>query len=272
MPDLTIDHKRVLAELLLELDDSVFAEQVVPDATAPHVQALLAEMGAGQPARVELRDDHLGLYGWPQDGVQVRIGVDGGAPRSGWRFREWPDVLLTAERHTVWQEPDGTLVDITPACTDEKVSLFVPDDSEPAKSAHFRVLYVSPDRSREIADRVAALKGGQRGYEERRAAKAGMSLYDWIAVKSFTDTLPEAIPAFAAACEAFTAKLARLPDLIESRPDDHDDIVDGEWHPDFETEVARDRLVDWHVARENRLADIEDGMDALGLTDTRVTA
>jgi hypothetical protein len=164
------------------------------------------------------------------------------------------------------------LVDVTPASTESPVSLFAPADTETLSGARYLVLHVSPDRSHEIAERVAALKGGQRAYEEKRAAKAGQSLTEWIAVKSFTDPLPGAIPAFARACDAFAAKLAQLPDLIELRPDEHDDIADGEWHPDWETERARDKLVDWHIAREERLIDIEDGLDTLGLADTRVSA
>lgn len=272
MPDPTIDHKRDLATVLLELDDDIFTGQVVPDTDAPHVRALLAELGAEAPLRIELRDDHLGLYGWPADGIQARIETDGGTMRNGWRLREWPDMLLTAEAHAVWDEPDGTLVDITPASTPGSLALFAPDPEARLGAARYCVLHVSPDRSQAIAERVAALKGGQRAYEARRAAKAGLSLIDWIAVKEFTDPLPEAIPAFIAACDAFTAKLARLPELIALRPDDHDDIADGEWHPDFETELARDKLADWHTAREARMMDIEAGMVALGLTDTRVPA
>ena len=273
MPDPTPDHKRGLSELLLELDDSIFAGQIVPDADSPDVRGFLAELGAGDPVRIELRDDHLGLYGWTDDGIRARIAEDGGAIRYGWRLREWPDILLTAERHAVWQEPDGALVDITPSGVgDATTSLFAPADTEALSGARYLVLHISPDRSAEIAARVAELKAGQRAYEEKRAAKAGQTLYDWIAVKSFTDPLPDAIPAFARACEAFTANLAQLPDLIDLRPEDYDDIADGKWHPDWETERARDKLMDWHIAREDRLIDIEVGLDTLGLADTRVAA
>ena len=270
MPELTIPHKQSLGDLLLELDDAVFGGQIVPSADSPHVQALLTGIGAGAPVRVEKRDDHLGTYGWAADGVRARMDVDGGFIRFGWRLRAWPDMLLTAERHAVWEEPDGTLVDITPAVTEEPASLFAPDDTEHASGARYRVLHVSPDRSREIAERVGSLKAGQRTYEERRAAKAGKSLHDWIGVKSFADPLVEAIPAFIAACEAFNAKLARLPDLIEPRPDDFNEADEGEWHPDWETEQARDKLIDWDLAREEAMMAIEEGMDALGMVDTRL--
>ena len=162
------------------------------------------------------------------------------------------------------------MVDIAPAVTDGTVTLFAPDASEHPPGARYRVLHVSPDRSEDIADRIAALKPGQRAYEERRAGKAGKSLHDWIGVKSFTDSLPEAIPAFIAACEAFTAKLTRLPDLIEPRPDDFNEADEGEWHPDWETEQARDKLIDWDLAREEAMMAIEEGMHALGMADTRL--
>jgi hypothetical protein len=231
---------------------------------------LLAEIGAGVPVRIEKRDDHLGLYGWPADGVRARIDVDGGAIRFGWRLREWPCMLLTAEYHAVWEEPDGKLVDIAPAVTNDSVTLFAPDVRENPPGARYRVLHVSPDRSQDIADRIASLTPGQRAYEERRAAKAGKSLHDWIRLKSFTDTLPEAIASFIAACDGFTAKLARLPDLIELRPNDFDEADEGAWHPDWETEPARDKLIDWDLAREEAMMAIEEGMDALGMADTRL--
>lgn len=272
MPEPTIVHKRDLSKCLLELDDNVFAGQIMPDAGAPHVRALLAEIGAGEPTQIELRFDHLGLYGWPADGVQARIDTDGGVMRLGWRLREWSGMLLIAEAHAIWEQPDGTLVDITPISTPGDWSLFAQDPAATRGIAHHSVLHVTLDRSAEIAARVASFKGGQRGYEERRAAKAGLSLTDWIAAKAFTDPLPEAIPAFIAACIAFTAKLSRLPDLIERRPDDYDDIADGAWHSDFETDLAQDKLVEWHLPREDRMLDIEAGMKALGLTDSRVPA
>ena len=270
MPDLTHQHKRDLGEVLLEFDELLLEGQIVPAIDSPDVLALLAEIGASEPIRIERREDHLGLYHWTEDGIRARMEADRGAIRHGWRLFEWPGILLTAVPHAVWQEPDGTLVDIAPAPIAATETLFAPDDLEPTASARYRVLHVSPDRSQGIADRVAALKAGQRSYEEKRAAKAGQSLVDWIAAKHFTDPLIEAIPAFIAACDAFTARLARLPDLIELRPDDYNEAAEGEWHPDWETEQARDKLVDWDMAREERAMDIEAGMHTLGLADTRV--
>ena len=95
------------------------------------VAAFVAELSPLPPVSVPLRDDSYGLYGWPADGVRDKIGADGGSIRFGWRLREWPNVLLTAEFHAVWVDPDGTLVDITPAVTGDAPSLFVPDPAYP---------------------------------------------------------------------------------------------------------------------------------------------
>lgn len=272
MPDLTEDHKRALDDALLIVDETLWDGFLPPSPDSPDVRALLTEIGAGEPMPIEHRDDHLAFYRWSADGVQARTAADGGAIRFGWRLLEWPNVLLTAEHIAVWEEPGGALVDITPTPIETPITVFAPSEREPTAAAHYRILHVSPDRTAEIADRVAALKGGQRAYEERRAAKAGQSLTEWIAVKHFTDPLIEAIPAFTAACDAFTAKLTRLPDLIELRPDDWSDAVDGEWQAEWELARALDKIEDWDILRQERLADIEDGLEMLGFTDTRVFA
>jgi hypothetical protein len=270
MAELSDYHKGALGDALLIVDEDLFEGHVVPAPDSPDVIALVADIGAGAPLLIERRDDHLGVYHWAADGIRARIAADGGAIRHGWRLLEWPNVLLTALYHPVWEEPGGALVDITPAPFAGSVSLFAPDDREPGQTARHRILHVSPDRSLETAERVATLKGGQRTYEERRAAKAGQSLTDWIAVKHFTDPLIAALPAFIAACDAFTAKLARLPELVDHKPDDWNDAAEGEWKLEWETEPAIEKLIAWDDIREERMMDIEDGMRTLRLADTRL--
>ncbi len=268
MPDLSDQHQRDLDDALLELDESLFVGFTVPAPDQADIRDFLAEIGAGEPATIERRDDHLGLYRWAAEGVQARIAADGGSIRFGWRVLAWPDMLLVAQPHAVWQDPDGILVDIAPACVDATETLFAPADSAPT-AARYKIVHVSPDRTADIAERVAGLKGGQRAYEERRAAKAGQSLHEWIGVKHFTDPLIAALPAFIAACDAFDAKLPRLPDLIEPRPEDYDEAKEDPWEPAWETELARDRLLDWDLARHEAMIALDDGLDALGIPDTR---
>ena len=268
MPDLSDQHQRDLDDALLELEESLFVGFTVPASDQPDIRAFVAEIGAGEPTTIERRDDHLGLYHWPAEGVHARIAADGGKVCFGWRLLAWPNMLLVAQPHAVWQDPDGSLVDIAPACINATETLFAAADSAPP-GARYKIVHVSPDRTAEIAKRVAALKGGQRAYEERRAAKAGQSLHEWIGIKHFTDPLIAALPAFIAACDAFEAKLPRLPGLIAPRPDDYDEAKEDPWEPAWETELARDHLLDWDSVRHEAMIAIEEGLDALGIEDTR---
>ena len=59
--------------------------------------------------------------------VQKKIEQDGGSCVNGWAIWQWANMLITAEAHSIWQSPEGTLVDITPHNHGEKTILFVPD-------------------------------------------------------------------------------------------------------------------------------------------------
>lgn len=59
--------------------------------------------------------------------VQKKITQDGGSYVNGWAIWQWANMLITAEAHSIWRNPDGALVDITPHNYGEKTILFVPD-------------------------------------------------------------------------------------------------------------------------------------------------
>ncbi len=225
MTELLHRHKQRLGTERLALDRRDFLLDVVPSMESDAVRAFAAEMGPVPPVLVPIREDEDGVYGWPADGVREKIGKHGGSIRFGWRLREWPAVLLTAEFHAVWVDPEGNLVDISPAATGVAPSLFVPDPTVPETfdfdqrpPTRYKVLHTGPDLTEPVAARVAQMKPGQRAYEERRAAKAGQTLEQWIRAKLPADPLREPIATFVAACQAFEAKLPGLPDLIASNP------------------------------------------------------
>ncbi len=226
MTELLHRHKLRLGERLNERDQWVFDGEIVPSTDTEAVQAFVAELSPVPAVVVPLRaDDEDGMYGWPADGIRRKISNHGGSIRFGWRLREWPQILLAAEFHAVWVDADGALVDITPAVTSGETSLFVPDPNYPETFAsdqrqptRYKVLHSAPDRSEEIAQRIAQMKPGQCAYEERRAHKAGKTLEEWVLGKFPADPLLPSIAAYIEACNAFEAKLATLPDLIETEP------------------------------------------------------
>lgn len=59
--------------------------------------------------------------------VPEQIAAHGGKQLTGWAVWETPGVFIEAEFHAVWQQPDGTLRDVTPRPLPFDQILFVPD-------------------------------------------------------------------------------------------------------------------------------------------------
>lgn len=59
--------------------------------------------------------------------VHKKIESDGGSIVHGWAIWEFPGVYVESEFHSVWQSPNGTLVDITPRAMPVSRILFIPD-------------------------------------------------------------------------------------------------------------------------------------------------
>lgn len=229
MIELSLQQKQRLGKALHTADTEAFFDERVPAEVTDAITSFAAELSPLPPVHIPLREDDHAAYGWPADGVREKIRADGGSIRFGWRLREWQPVMLTAEFHAVWVDPDGNLVDITPNIADGETSLFVPDpanagprDGDPHPPTRYRVLHQRRDRSRDIAERIARMKPAQRAYEERRAQKAGQTLEDWLTDKLYPDPVPQSIALFIDACQSFDAKLATLPLLIEDTPIEQD--------------------------------------------------
>jgi catechol 2,3-dioxygenase-like lactoylglutathione lyase family enzyme len=225
MTELSFQQKQRLGEARLTVDTEAFFDERVPAEVTDAITSFAAELSPLPPEHVPLRKDDRAAYGWPADGVREKIRADGGSIRFGWRLREWPLVLLTAEFHAVWVDPDGNPVDITPEVADGKASLFVPDPAysdvqggDPHPPTRYHVLHQRRDRSREIAERISRMKPAQRAYEDRRAQKTGRTLEEWLSDKLYPDPVPQSIALFIEACQSFDAKLPTLPDLIEAAP------------------------------------------------------
>lgn len=59
--------------------------------------------------------------------VPEHIIAHGGKQLIGWAVWETPGMLIEAEFHAVWQDPQGNLVDLTPRGTHYQTTLFLPD-------------------------------------------------------------------------------------------------------------------------------------------------
>lgn len=59
--------------------------------------------------------------------VDRQVASNGGAPVFGWAIWEIPGVLIEAEFHAVWQQPEGTLLDMSARPLRCDSITFVPD-------------------------------------------------------------------------------------------------------------------------------------------------
>jgi hypothetical protein len=95
------------------------------------------------------------LHGAPDDEcftiLPKHIATHGGDQIIGWAIWEWPRVLIEAEFHCVWRQPDGALLDVTPKRVPVPRVLFLPD---PRRRYHGRQV----DNFRKPLDRDPAIK------------------------------------------------------------------------------------------------------------------
>lgn len=61
--------------------------------------------------------------------VRKMVQEHGGQQINGWAIWQWANILVEAEAHSVWQNPEGELIDITPHDNGERQILFLRDDS-----------------------------------------------------------------------------------------------------------------------------------------------
>jgi len=283
MAELSYEHKVSLSEPRFLRDDRVFHDHVVPSPENEAVRAFAAELSSAAPLVVPCAiDDEPPTYGWPADAVRMKIESSGGSIQFGWRLREWPGLLLTAEFHAVWVNTYGDPIDTTPSVASGEISLFIPVPDTPETfdfdqrpPTRYKVLYQAADHSAAVADRIARMKPTQRAYEERRAQKVGKTLEQWVLAKFYGDPMPELIDAFIDSCKEYDAKLPSLPDFlvteagVRDEPAEPalsaadagsaptpDDEASSRWGPDDETAAAADELFDWSAPRYNRRRDI----------------
>ncbi|MER9776806.1 hypothetical protein [Mesorhizobium sp. M0220] len=202
-------------------------QETTPSAITPAVKVFVQQLGGETAQPLPVISDPYGLYGWCSTGVEEKVRNDGGSICFGWTIWEWPGVLLTSEFHAVWRSPSGDLFDITPKPQRETSIIFVPDlsyaptfdfDNRPI-NRRCR-LYEPVDIGHEVHRRINALKPAQRTYEDRRAAKAGISLQELIAKKLPADPLPALIDAFISVCEQVDRKLDSFGTSPTFEPDE----------------------------------------------------
>jgi hypothetical protein len=193
-------------------------DETTPPVISPAVNEFAAALDGEAPRYVPVINDLNGLYGWCSDGVLEKIHKDGGTIRFGWTIWEWPRIMLTAEFHAVWVSPQEELIDITPKPHGEERIVFVP---APAYAADFdfdqrprnrrRRLYEAADPTKEIAAHMARMTPGQLAYEEKRAAKAGVTVEEHLRSKRRPDPKVTMIDDYIRASDEYDKEIDAIP-------------------------------------------------------------
>jgi len=108
----------------------------VPSPADPRVLALLSLHGlTGVPALVPVRDFHYAERMCHLSSKHHAM-RHGGRRVHGWVLWRWeipnafpPAGVIVAEHHSIWEDPGGVLVDVTPPFAGSPMVLFVRDDS-----------------------------------------------------------------------------------------------------------------------------------------------
>src|SRR5207249_2626657 len=88
-------------------------------------------MPGGEPVFIEISEDPHARRDYCDENVDHLVKQHGGQAVMGWalwEMRPKKDLLwIEAERHVVWRNRDGQLVDVTPDATNERRRLFLAD-------------------------------------------------------------------------------------------------------------------------------------------------
>ncbi|MCK4843249.1 MAG: SEC-C domain-containing protein [Methylococcales bacterium] len=88
--------------------------------------------------------------------VESYIKLYGGSIIYGWNVFVWPRVLVDLEFHAVWLSDDGEILDITPRSDEDRVVLFLPDDTLPYNGYMMPSLQFSLGKSPLVRDAIDA--------------------------------------------------------------------------------------------------------------------
>ncbi|MEA2875558.1 MAG: hypothetical protein QOF14_754 [Hyphomicrobiales bacterium] len=109
-------------------------------------------------------------------------------------------------------------MDITPKPHGEKRIIFIADSAYPPDfdfdkrplNKRYK-LYRGKDRSADIETKIHAMRLSQLRYEEKRAAKAGIPLREWLGQKAPEDPMTPQVDEFIDVCDALEALLETVP-------------------------------------------------------------
>lgn len=158
-------------------DHVPFAVGVLPPA-ADHPEVLRFQRLHGIPGPARFVDHLAGPYDpdWCHVSAKHKASTEGGRRVHGWSLWLFGEVVV-GDHHSVWQTPDGELVDVTPPKFDEDKVLFLRDDSATIEEEGGVVYLLTNRTSVPGAEFMWAGKPSEYSHYSVRLTDPGLSRY-----------------------------------------------------------------------------------------------
>ena len=86
-----------------------------PRTISKQVNRLISKLNLkAPPVYVKVQPESGAIVSECFPNVERKVLSSGGKMLCGWQIWEWPNVMIEAEFHAIWQSPEGDWVDITP--------------------------------------------------------------------------------------------------------------------------------------------------------------
>lgn len=103
-----------------------------PQTISKQVNRLISKLNLkAPPVYVKVQPEPGAIVNECFPNVERKVLSNGGKMLCGWQIWEWPNVMIEAEFHAIWQSPEGGWVDITPKQDEEKKILFAHTPKRP---------------------------------------------------------------------------------------------------------------------------------------------
>jgi hypothetical protein len=165
------------------------AFETSPALITAEIAAFACPAATTHPVRVAVQPREGALEGWCVRNVAAAVKAEGGHPVFGWLV--WTAAhFMTAEYHSVWMTPAGTLLDPTPKVDGERYVVFGadpgagPDYDFLARPPARRIrTYVGRTRLERARDAIACFNEKELRSKRSRAQKSEQSLDEWVAAR-----------------------------------------------------------------------------------------
>ncbi len=103
--------------------------------------------------------------------VERQVKECGGALVYGWQVWEWPNVMIEAEFHAIWQTPEGKFIDVTKKRDGETRIVFIPDPTRKYEQKQIDNLRLALWNHSLVHEYISTCEKIHRHFDENRVSE-----------------------------------------------------------------------------------------------------